>query len=196
MTTSNDSSDLKTLWQDSATPDVNELVQGVRRSRTRMWQLLAVELILTAAAILMLIIYALWGVFGERLWPAISLGAAAITTQAWTWRWRHGLWKAMSDAPLDLLRLQRKRTLVNLRLARYYAWGTPIGLPIGLAFAWLTVDENFSSGLSDPARLALLFAVMSLAVLSTVYGFRMARQCVRELALIDARISEIQDTVK
>lgn len=196
MNASNDDLDLKSLWQDTPTPDVDALLKRVHKSRRRMWQILCVELVSTAGALAMLCIYSLWGVFGANLWFPIGAGALAVAVQAWTWRWRRGLWSALSDAPLDLLRLQRKRTRLNLKVARYYLWGTPISIVVGIAFALLAVDEQFSTGLSDLIRGALLALIFGLVALTLVYGWRMARRCKRELVEIDARIAQFEDAEK
>ena len=196
MNANNDDLDLKSLWQDTPAPDIEELLSSVRRSRTRMWQILAVEVIGSAAALLVLVIYSVWGVFADSLWIAAGVGALTVGFQAWTWRWRRGLWHALSDAPLDLLRLQRKRTRMNLKIARYYLWGTPVGVVIGVAFAMLAVDDKFSSGLSGPWRVAVITCACFLFVLTMIYGFEMANRCKRELTRIDARIAEFEEDAK
>jgi len=196
MNASNDDLDLKSLWQDTAAPDVDELISNVRKSRARMWQLLAVELVGTVGALIMMAIYTVWGVFGERLWFPIGFGVVAIAVQAWTWRWRSGLWHALSDAPIDLLKLQRKRTNMNLKLARYYFWGTPICLVFGLAFALLAVDDSFSAGFSGPVRVTLLISVGLLVLLTVIYGGQMTNRCKRDLIVLDARIKEFEGNEK
>ncbi|MFK8013915.1 MAG: hypothetical protein AB8G17_00565 [Gammaproteobacteria bacterium] len=196
MNASNDDLDLKSLWQDTAAPDVDDLINSVRKSRARMWQLLAVELVGTIGALIMMAIYTVWGVFGDRYWFPVGLSVVAVGVQAWTWRWRAGLWHALSDAPIDLLKLQRKRTLMNLKLARYYFWGTPICLLLGLAFAFLAVDDGFSAGFSEPVRVTLLISVSLLALLTIIYGGRMTNRCKRDLILIDARINEFEGNEK
>ncbi len=192
MSEHNDDLDLQSLWQDTPPLDVDELLDNVRASRSRMNQVLAVELIGSVGALLMIFIYQMWGVFGDLLWPAGLMSLFVFAYQYWTWRWRRGLWQSVSDAPLDMLKLQQRRAKLSLRIAHYYLYGTPIFCALPILLAMYTVDENFTADISGGLRLFLLICAFGLLVLAMIYGWQMARRSRKDIEDLSARITELE----
>ncbi len=193
MNEPNDDLDLQSLWQDTPPIDVDELIKSVNTSRQRMHQVLAIELIGSLGALALVFIYQVWGVFGDVLWPAGLMCLFVVGYQYWTWRWRHGLWQSVSDSPMDMLKLQKRRAKLSLRIAHYYLYGTPIFCGLGLGFALLAIDDNFTTGISGGFRLALIISAFGLMALTMIYGWQTARRSRQEIVDLDAKIAELEN---
>lgn len=184
-------SDLKDLWQSTPPVDTDSILRGVRRERRRMQWLLWLEVIGTVIGVSAIWVYDYIGVFGERRWITWLITIVGIGVQVWMWRWRSGLWQAVSQAPLDLLHLQARRAQVSIRIARYYAWGTPIATVLGLLLSLYAVDDGFSLDIEPLTRFVLIGSLLALVAGMTWLGFRMLRRHRARLARINHQIAAL-----
>ncbi|MEO1574349.1 MAG: hypothetical protein AAFU65_05245, partial [Pseudomonadota bacterium] len=167
--------DLKTLWQSTPALDTSDLLKRVQRERRRMSWLFWFEVVATIFAIGMIGVYDYLDFFGDRRLAAWLGLLAALGLQVWMWHWRHGLWDAVSEAPMDLLTLQLKRARVGLRIAKYYAYGTPIGALLGVLASFYLVSDVPRLGLSLGVRITIIVALIAMIVGLTAFGVVMMR---------------------
>ncbi len=183
--------DLKSLWQTSRGIDIDDLLRRVASERRRMNHLLWFEIISTVLGIGVVVYYDRVGIFGQHRPIIWLLLAFCMALQLWMWWWRRGLWTAVSQAPMDLLNLQLKRARVGLRIARYYAYGTPVFVVIGMLVAHFADGDLPKIDISDLARGALMTGLIAMVVGFTLFGVRMMRRYEARIAWITERIAQL-----
>ncbi len=194
MSANGNDDELRALWQDTAPVDVQALTRTIARGRARMRFYLVLEVALTAALVGFLGWLWLRGAFSTPLMLGITFITVAL--QWWSWSWRRGLWHAVSGSPPDMLRLQRQRAQMSIKIARSFSWGAPISLMFGVLVRWLMDKqggEPFSLGLPISARLTLLLAMGIALSIGAVWGLRREKQCKAEIAQLDAQIAALKE---
>lgn len=188
--------DLKTLWQSTPHIDTADLLRRVARERRRMIVLFWAEVVSAVLTFGMIWAFDAMSFFGDRGGAVWAVLIAAMGFQVWMWLWRRGLWDAVSEAPMDLLNLQLKRATVGLKLARYYAYGTPIATLLGFALSHYVAVDAPVIDVSDLARVAILAGLVAMIVAMTVSGFIMMRRYRARINWIRSRISELSADVR
>lgn len=183
--------DLKALWQSSPAIDTADLLKRVGQERRRMSRLFWFEVVGTVLALGLFVFYETLGLFGDRSWAAWTVVTAAIGMQIWMWYWRRGLWDHVSQAPMDLLRLQLKRAKVGLRIAKWYAYGTPIITVLAALFSFYLLPEAPSLDLPQVWRVIILIALLAMVVGMTAFGVAMMKRYRARIEWIESRIDAL-----
>ena len=180
--------DLKSLWQSTPAIDTTDLLARVARERRRMAWLLWAEIAGTIIGVGAMWIYDAMGLFGEHRWLAWLVTVIAVAAQLWMWYWRRGLWEAVSEAPMDLLQLQLKRARLGLKLARYYAYGTPLATIAGFLTARFMASDLPRIDMPDTLRVTVIVALLGFVVALTLCGFFAARRYRARIQWIEERL--------
>ncbi len=192
MSANGNHNDLRALWQNSAPVDVQALMRGIARGRARMRLYLLLEIVSTV--LLLGWLGWLWreGAFNTGLMSALV--ALTIALQWWSWSWRRGLWHAVSESPADLLRLQRQRAHMSIKIARSFSWGLPLSLMSAWLARWLADRMGhigFSLGLPFATWLTIIGLMGVGLCVGTIWGVRREKHCRAEIERLDAQIAAL-----
>ncbi|MEM7081490.1 MAG: hypothetical protein AAF465_01965 [Pseudomonadota bacterium] len=192
MNDSQDDFNLRNIWQQSPSVDVDELIRGVKQARSKMRRFFYFEL---GSSILGLALIAwFWSLdgLGDQRGLIALLVVAAIALQFWTWTWRRGLWDAMAGSPPELLDLQKRHLLLDIKIARSCSWGVVIGVLVGFGMGLFVEGERLD--IDEGLRMALLaFAVIFLLALF-LWGVRKEMVARTRLKALEKRIQALEES--
>lgn len=124
------------IWQQQPSMDMDRLRLRIRRKLWRMRVIVALELLVSAIAVVQVI--RLMGFPGIewrwKLWAAMTM-AFLLIMQGLFLRARRGAWQARGDGPADALRLMARRAVAGIRLAKVNIWGIVLWTAVTLLVA-------------------------------------------------------------
>lgn len=194
MTTHDNDDDLQSLWQQPQEIDVSALVDQVVHMRKKTFRILFLDIVGNILALGFVIYLYAMGAFGKMFWVPIAFTVITIAYLAWVISWRRGLWQAAGSSVRDLLHRMRKHAELDIKVARSFSWGVPLGcLTGGIFYVFVRNDLEPVMDLSKLVSFMILAALIVFMVGMMLWGIFKEKSAKKEIIRIDGLLSELND---